>query len=75
MLYTVPRCSGGFTSAMSENQLGELADVNARATTAARNARAMVGFVTSEVNAYPMISMLDASAATPSFSGRRNRPT
>ena len=38
-LNTVPRCSGGFTSVMSANQLGELAEVSASASRAVDEAR------------------------------------
>src|SRR5437588_10908933 len=41
--YTVPRCSGGLTSAMRANQFGEFADVSARATSASRNGPATLG--------------------------------
>ena len=46
MLYTVPRCSGGLTSASRANQLGEFAEVSASATSAARKLTVTVGSVT-----------------------------
>ena len=50
----MPRCSGGFTSAISANQFGEFADVSASATTAVSRLSPTVGSV----------STLDSTAVT-----------
>ena len=75
MLYTVPRCSGGLTSASRANQFGELAEVSASATNAETNASATVGSVTMLRSTATTVCPVFAFAATSTFNGTKNSTT
>src|SRR5690606_995716 len=74
-LNTVPRCSGGLTSAMRAYQLGEFAEVRASATSAARKLSAITGSVTTLASTPVTTAPAPAPSATSRRIGTKNSTT
>ena len=74
-LNTVPRCSGGFTSAMSANQFGEFADVRASASSAVSRLTAITGSVTTLARTPVTTVPEPAPSGTSSRIGTKNSTT